>query len=236
MVMKKSVLLLFVGILLLSLMGVVEAKENNDTVKDLAIASLSDYGRQVFNRGDYPQAATVYARILAYDPNNVQAQQYLRAIKAKGYPVAESLLMPIKRVETRKVVEAVKIAKQEVKADIAAKQAERRKVVKKEMAQRGVVKQGITKHSAPVQETVVNRAVRTITPNNEIVKSTAELKSRLAVETKTFINEEMVMPVVQDNLDQDLANLQKDLGDLRKTLNAKQQQIQTLEKKLIPAL
>ncbi len=134
------------------------AQEGKKDLKSLMVEELSDYGRQLYNRGDYGQAANVYARILRADQSNAKAIKYLQAIKSKGYPVADELL-----------AQAI--------------------VVKKEPA------------AAVVEK-----------------------------------DQPQAMPVLQENLDQDLADLQNDLKTLRETLRAKSEKIKILEKQLPSSL
>ncbi len=160
--MTKIIATLIVSAILGFSINAAHAQEGKKSLKSLMVEELSDYGRQLYNRGDYPQAANVYARILRADQGNVQAVKYLTAIKSKGYAVADELL------------------------------------------------------------------VKTTSVKPEVVAVAAKPKEPIATP--------VAMPVLQENLDQDLADLQNDLKSLRETLRAKSEKIKILEKQLPSSL
>lgn len=187
--MKKIITTLVLGVILGLFTNGAQAQEDKKSMKSLMVDSLSEYGRQLYNRGNYAEAANVYARILTVDQDNEKAMNYLKAIKAKGYPVKEAVLAQISIAKQKTIVIEKKAKAEPVKVSAPAVAVKPMKVIEAKAVK------------APVVEV-------------------ADIKGPVT------------MPVVQDNLDADLAELQKDLNALRQSLHAKTQQIQTLEKQL----
>ena len=82
--MKKLLFACILGAAMLLNLNVALAQENRDgSMRQLAIESMQEYGRQLFNRGDYKEAQKVFKRILSYDATQQPAQDYLISIDAK---------------------------------------------------------------------------------------------------------------------------------------------------------
>jgi tetratricopeptide (TPR) repeat protein len=72
---KRMVLIL---ILLMTAAGTVFAQNNAQAMKLLTVDALMEYGRTLYNRGDYSEAQGVFKHVLAFDGHQQQALQYLK--------------------------------------------------------------------------------------------------------------------------------------------------------------
>lgn len=78
--MKKSI---FVLVFLLVFPHIVQAQEKN-SVRSMAVDQLYQYGEAIYDRGDYPQAAQIFTRILAMNPSHAAAIGYAKKLNQKG--------------------------------------------------------------------------------------------------------------------------------------------------------
>ena len=79
--MKKVLLAVFASLLLIPAFSFAQEQI---TVRSLAVDQLFEYGRAIYNRGDYPQAGVIFTRILKMDPQNQEALKYVEYLKKKG--------------------------------------------------------------------------------------------------------------------------------------------------------
>ncbi len=66
------------------------------SMRSMAVAQLYEYGQAIYDRGDYSQAAKVFSRILAMDPEHAGALDYAKELKKKG----EFVIVPVKPVSS----------------------------------------------------------------------------------------------------------------------------------------
>ncbi len=88
--MRKLCLVLFSSFLCSSLVFA----QPSSGVRALAIEQLCQYAQAVYDRGDYPQAAIIFSRILRMDPENQGALDYANQLKRRGQVV----FIPVKPV------------------------------------------------------------------------------------------------------------------------------------------
>jgi len=75
----KRVVLVF--ILLMAAAGTAFAQNNAQAMRLLTVNALMEYGRTLYNRGDYSEAQGVFKHVLAFDGHQQQALQYLKDMK-----------------------------------------------------------------------------------------------------------------------------------------------------------
>ena len=105
--MKKIIFTLIAGVSMAILAGSAFAKEPRDGMKNLTIEALEQYGRQLYTRGDFEQAARVYEKALGFDAGNMKLRDKLTVISHKGYEVTMPP-MPVIPIAPAKVVKVVK--------------------------------------------------------------------------------------------------------------------------------
>ena len=94
------------------------------TTRSLAVAQLSEYGQAIYDRGDYPQAAIIFSRVLRMDPNNKEALGYANTLKKKGQDVfipasAVAVQSKVSQIEQPVIVKEVPIdPNQDLKQEI----------------------------------------------------------------------------------------------------------------------
>ncbi|MBF0489938.1 MAG: hypothetical protein HQL15_04895 [Candidatus Omnitrophica bacterium] len=76
---------------LLLLLPSVSQAQSGPSIRTLAIEQLSQYGKTIYDRGDYSEAAVVFSRILAMDPQNQEAIFYANNLNKKG----ETVVIPV---------------------------------------------------------------------------------------------------------------------------------------------
>ena len=61
--------------------------QQDTSMRSMAVSQLCQYGQVVYDRGDYPEAAKIFNRILAMDPDNAAAINYAQMLNKKGHVV-----------------------------------------------------------------------------------------------------------------------------------------------------
>ena len=62
--------------------------QNQDSMRSMAVNQLYQYAQAIYDRGDYPQAATIFSRILSMDPAHSGARSYAAKLNKQGEQIA----------------------------------------------------------------------------------------------------------------------------------------------------
>lgn len=78
--MRKSILA-FVFVLMAC--PLVRAEQSPDSLKDMAVAQIFEYGENLYDRGDYEEARHAFEKVLQLDPQYKAASDYLAQMGAQ---------------------------------------------------------------------------------------------------------------------------------------------------------
>ena len=78
----KKIFSIFISIFLLC--PVLSHAQQMATMRTMAVDQLYQYGQAIYDRGEYAEAARVFSRILAMNPDHEGAVSYAKALKKKG--------------------------------------------------------------------------------------------------------------------------------------------------------
>ncbi len=93
------------------------AQENPPDLRDLAVAQIYEYARELYDRGDYEEAARAMGRILQLNPDYAPALAYMRRL---GYPPKPKAELFISKVTRTTPVLTARIDSTDPNADLKA--------------------------------------------------------------------------------------------------------------------
>jgi hypothetical protein len=105
--MKKIALIL---ILCLPVPEASFAQNNVDGMRSLIVSSLMQYGKNLYDRGNFNDASAVFTHVLTYDKHQAQALQYLEVM---GH--APSSGIAVDPADTESLKQAIEAKKQSIK-------------------------------------------------------------------------------------------------------------------------
>ena len=89
----------------LSLNSFNASAQENPTMRSMAAAQLFEYGKALYERADYAQAATIVSKVLSMDPQHTQAISIAKSLNKKG----EHITIPQEVVQEVKIKSASKV-------------------------------------------------------------------------------------------------------------------------------
>ena len=138
---------IFLVIVFLSFSSLNALAYENPTMRSMAAAQLFEYGKALYERGDYPQAAEIISKVLDMDPTHSKAIKIAKTLNQKG----EHITLPKE--------EMIPVEKPKVTVQEAAKS---KPAIKKNFAK------------LPVEVKVPKQEVIKTTPNSDLTQDIQE--------------------------------------------------------------